>query len=584
MESWNPEYHLKENTEQSSSTLDRSIHDEPQRATNALNPAGDLQNSNIQFSPSNRKENLNSLVPTSLETEEKLPSYETHRKSVPYDETIQFFGDSNATDTKNYPSRTLLDQEGLQRGNISTLPYAGDERRRSSTERRRSSALPAFEPREVTTHTPAKSDIPIGQDALQTDRENISSLPISTDNAAPSTHAPSNMSRLDNAQEKANDKSYTDMASDAMASVTATAAAAAAALFGRQTDFPTPNDPMPGGDMGKTPSGNENWNDYVSSQGTQTSNKPKSTVTQATVKPLEKEEPQTFSAHKPTIAQASLEPLVPEENIKPLERAAGSSTHEPTVAQNILEPLVPEEPLKDRLDSQSSHEPTIAQNVLEPLAPKDKKISEERSTHGPTLAQEMLNSSVEPPMHHNHLNSPTQNPSFGTATIFSTSAAKVGSSKPTEVHDVNTDNSLIHPTPLSNHMDESGFKETASSRDGGAMGLTSALNQISLSESDIANPLDSTQGPQLPISVGKNQSYTSSNHTSNHSRSNSSFKSMEKHAVKTPSDLSTHGSKAHGHHRGMDEHSPGNLGYTFKKPTNLNYIFSRPFLYRCTCY
>lgn len=60
-----------------------------------------------------------------------LPGYQTD-PVLTHDKDIVFFGDSNVADEYQPASRSTLDQDGLQRGSISTLPSAGAHRRSSA--------------------------------------------------------------------------------------------------------------------------------------------------------------------------------------------------------------------------------------------------------------------------------------------------------------------------------------------------------------------------------------------------------------------------------------------------------------------
>ncbi|CEG76785.1 hypothetical protein RMATCC62417_11637 [Rhizopus microsporus] len=325
-------------TEQRSSSIDRSAYNsaEAQRAQTTLHPGGTLQSSDIglgtetmvprkqqdiprnvngfdlfhlnleqqpTFNDPDKRHTLGQTreTPDARARKTSEPSVATQippppryaanqqRRSVPYDETISFFGDSNATDNRHYPSRSLLDQDGLHRGSIGTLPHAGDSRehRRSSAlsgsgeqqrdslstpMHRTSSALSGagdFLPREESSTAPAMSDVPIGDKALHPE-DRVSAAPVVTGNL-PSTHEPTGL--LPQSDQTATpqsptvnqgasthqplegegrdrEKSYSEMASEAAASVTATtkgaiatvatgataAAAAAAALFGAKNE------------------------------------------------------------------------------------------------------------------------------------------------------------------------------------------------------------------------------------------------------------------------------------------------------------------------------------------------------------
>ncbi|KAG1050456.1 hypothetical protein G6F43_007273 [Rhizopus delemar] len=320
MDNWSPNYN-KPNIEQRSSSIDPEFFNaETQRVATGLNSGGDLQSSDIGWSPTSRKQddtrgfnesdlfhrnvdqkgpavnnipnptpvqplndtNASQIVPdSSLSTfnDSYVPPYkkEKHRTSAPYEENILFFGDSNTTETKNYPSRSLLDQENLHRGSITTLPSAGERRRRSSAIsgnklqsppfRRRSSNLSGagdFLPRQEAQSTPARDDVPIGSAAFATENDRISALPVDAGHF-PSTHEPAGFSLQDTYKQKTpgsarsqphgyeedtttpnqasnevsddhQEKSYKDMATGAVASVAATATAAAAAIFGAHSD------------------------------------------------------------------------------------------------------------------------------------------------------------------------------------------------------------------------------------------------------------------------------------------------------------------------------------------------------------
>ncbi|CAO3673132.1 hypothetical protein G6F70_008997 [Rhizopus microsporus] len=322
-------------TEQRSSSIDRSAYSsaEAQRAQTTLHPGGTLQSSDIGLGTETMVPRKQQDIPrnvngfdlfhlnieqqptfndpdkrhTFVQTQEtpdvrarktSEPSVATQispppryaanqqRRSVPYDETISFFGDSNATDNKHYPSRSLLDQDGLHRGSIGTLPHAGDsrERRRSSAlsgsgeqqrdslstpMHRTSSALSGagdFLPREESSTTPAMNDVPIGDKALHPE-DKVSAAPAVIGNL-PSTHEPAGLLPQSDqtptpqsptvnqgasthqpleGEDKNREKSYSEMASEAAANVTATAkgamatvatgaTAAAAALFGTKND------------------------------------------------------------------------------------------------------------------------------------------------------------------------------------------------------------------------------------------------------------------------------------------------------------------------------------------------------------
>jgi hypothetical protein len=312
MDSWSPNYN-KPNIEQRSSSIDPEFFNaETQRVATGLNSGGDLQSSDIGWSPTSRKQDdtkgfnesdlfhhnvdqkepnvsnisnptpvqpLNDTSPSQIVPDSSISTFndsyvppykkEKHRASVPYEENILFFGDSNTTETKHYPSRSLLDQENLHRGSITTLPSAGERRRRSSAIsgnksqsppfRRRSSNLSGagdFLPRQEAQSTPARDDVPIGSAAFATENDRISALPVDAGHF-PSTHEPAGFSLQDTYKQKTpgyekdtmtpnqtsneafddhKEKSYKDMATGAVASVAATATAAAAAIFGAHSD------------------------------------------------------------------------------------------------------------------------------------------------------------------------------------------------------------------------------------------------------------------------------------------------------------------------------------------------------------
>lgn len=168
------------------------------------------------------------------------PGYAS-KPELTHDEDISFFGDSNTTEP-HATSRSTLDQAGLQRGSISTLPSAGDRRRGSvqSSERRDSlnnerrgsahqrgvpiSGLGGVHAPEAATFTAANVNVPIGGNALPIDKK-VSALPSDR------------LSSVDESTKQATDatgrkSSLTGMASAAVTGVAAAATGAAAAILG----------------------------------------------------------------------------------------------------------------------------------------------------------------------------------------------------------------------------------------------------------------------------------------------------------------------------------------------------------------
>ncbi|CAO3626098.1 unnamed protein product [Mucor fragilis] len=157
-----------------------------------------------------------------------------------HDEDISFFGDSNTTEPRS-TSRSTLDQAGLHRGSISTLPSAGNQRRGSAqssgrrdsldNERRGSahqhgtpiSGLGGVHAPESATSKAANVNVPIGGNALPVDNK-VSALPsdklASVDESKHGNDATARKSSL------------TGMASAAVTGVAAAATGAAAAILG----------------------------------------------------------------------------------------------------------------------------------------------------------------------------------------------------------------------------------------------------------------------------------------------------------------------------------------------------------------
>ncbi|KAK4515875.1 uncharacterized protein ATC70_010833 [Mucor velutinosus] len=162
------------------------------------------------------------------------------KPELTHDEDIGFFGDSNTTEL-HATSRSTLDQAGLHRGSITTLPSAGDRRRGSAqssgrreslnNERRGSahqrgvpiSGLGGVHAPESATSAAANVNVPIGGNALSVDNK-VSALPSDK------------LSSVDESKQEndatARKNSLTGMASAAVTGVAAAATGAAAAILG----------------------------------------------------------------------------------------------------------------------------------------------------------------------------------------------------------------------------------------------------------------------------------------------------------------------------------------------------------------
>ncbi|KAI8637509.1 hypothetical protein BD408DRAFT_447545 [Parasitella parasitica] len=231
--------------EQESSHIDQTSHAEPQREpTNVfpsdfggyiLNPEGRSNQSSDLVSGSDdmiahKDRTATGAVPP--------PGYATKSQST-HEEDVAFFGDSNTTEPFA-TSRSTLDQAGLHRGSITTLPSAGNQRR-GSTKRRESlnnegsgsgvqngvsvSGLGGVHSPESATSTAANVNVPISGSALSTDKKISASLPSSK------------ISSLDQTNKQTDDyatgmNGLSGMASAVASGAAAVASGAAAVLLG----------------------------------------------------------------------------------------------------------------------------------------------------------------------------------------------------------------------------------------------------------------------------------------------------------------------------------------------------------------
>lgn len=161
-----------------------------------------------------------------------LPDYEA-KPTLTHDNNVDFFGDSITTERHGI-SRSSLDQEGLRRGSVTTLPSAGQNRRNSAHKRGVPISGTNNWPSDVNRSPQAKSapayaDVPIGDDALHS--QNLSSKPSQQDSSS------SNAAKEENRK-----SSIADMASAAVlaggTAVAGVAAAASVALLGTTTKPP----------------------------------------------------------------------------------------------------------------------------------------------------------------------------------------------------------------------------------------------------------------------------------------------------------------------------------------------------------
>ncbi|KAL7333692.1 hypothetical protein PS15p_202559 [Mucor circinelloides] len=180
----------------------------------------------------------------------KNPPGYASKPELTHDEDISFFGDSNTTEPYA-TSRTTLDQAGLHRGSISTLPSARDRRRSSahssarresiSNERRGSthqrsapiSGLGGVHAPESATSTTANANVPIGGNVLSAENK-VSSLPSDKLNATNETKQEDDSTARKN--------SLTGIASAAVTGVAAAATGAAAAILGTNSQQANTND------------------------------------------------------------------------------------------------------------------------------------------------------------------------------------------------------------------------------------------------------------------------------------------------------------------------------------------------------
>ncbi|CAO0795393.1 unnamed protein product [Mucor circinelloides] len=193
---------------------------------NKTNQSSDLMHGSDDMVARKDRSNVGSKNP---------PGY-VSKPELTHDEDISFFGDSNTTEPYA-TSRTTLDQAGLHRGSISTLPSARDRRRSSarresiSNERRGSahqrgvpiSGLGGVHAPESATSTTANANVPIGGNALSAENK-VSSLPSDKLNATNETKQEDDSTARKN--------SLTGIASAAVTGVAAAATGAAAAATG----------------------------------------------------------------------------------------------------------------------------------------------------------------------------------------------------------------------------------------------------------------------------------------------------------------------------------------------------------------
>ncbi|CEP11798.1 hypothetical protein [Parasitella parasitica] len=189
--------------EQESSHIDQTSHAEPQREPTSVFPS---DFGGYILNPESRSNQSSDLVHGSDDmiahknrtTTGAVPPPGYATKPQPtHDEDVGFFGDSNTTEPFA-SSRSTLDQAGLHRGSISTLPSAGNQRRGSSNRREslnneRSnsdnqkgaslSGLGGVHSPESATSTAANVNVPFGGSAMPADCKVSSSLPSNKLNA-----------------------------------------------------------------------------------------------------------------------------------------------------------------------------------------------------------------------------------------------------------------------------------------------------------------------------------------------------------------------------------------------------------------
>lgn len=173
-----------------------------------------IQTSAIQNKPEDMSVYYQQKQPLSSEVKAPAQVHESHvshpiadeEKRVPppnytataepiHDKDILFFGDSNTTEPRAQ-SRSTLDQDGLRRGSISTLPYASEKRRSSAAESRRESLKQAAEENShIHTGTRPESRSLLDQDGLR--RGSISTLPSASDHKRKSSLKPATEQKVE---------------------------------------------------------------------------------------------------------------------------------------------------------------------------------------------------------------------------------------------------------------------------------------------------------------------------------------------------------------------------------------------------